>query len=238
MFRDRLRYPGHQGAVARRQQRTRARPGLGRPRSDQRAQRPARAGHRAVDRAFASATAAALAEAGSTAAPCWALVSPGSSMDWSRSMPRAASCARPLCDTESAAENQRLLDWLGGEQGSLQRLGIVIAPGYTVSKLLWMKEQHPAFARIAHILLPHDYLNYWLTGRCASEYGDASGTGYFARAAMGARHPAPYRCRGSSGGRAARADRVPPAGRPHPARTGCPVSSIRRPWWRAAVATT
>ncbi|WP_417790996.1 xylulokinase [Stutzerimonas xanthomarina] len=88
--------------------------------------------------------------------------------------------AKLWCDTESAAENQRLLDWLGGEQGSLQRLGVVIAPGYTVSKLLWMKEQHAErFERIAHILLPHDYLNYWLTGRCASEYGDASGTGYF-----------------------------------------------------------
>ncbi len=33
--------------------------------------------------------------------------------------------------------------------------------------------------RIARILLPHDYLNFWLTGRACSEYGDASGTGYF-----------------------------------------------------------
>ena len=88
--------------------------------------------------------------------------------------------AKLWCDTESAAENQQLLQWLGGEHGSLERLGVVIAPGYTVSKLLWMREQHPQlFERIAHILLPHDYLNYWLTGRCCSEYGDASGTGYF-----------------------------------------------------------
>ncbi|HCJ29703.1 MAG TPA: xylulokinase [Pseudomonas sp.] len=88
--------------------------------------------------------------------------------------------AKLWCDTESANENQRLLDWLGGEQGSLERFGVVIAPGYTVSKLLWMKEQHPQlFERIAHVLLPHDYLNYWLTGRYISEYGDASGTGYF-----------------------------------------------------------
>ena len=88
--------------------------------------------------------------------------------------------AKLWCDTESAAENQQLLQWLGGEHGSLERLGVVIAPGYTVSKLLWMREQHPQlFERIAHILLPHDYLNYWLTGRYCSEYGDASGTGYF-----------------------------------------------------------
>ena len=88
--------------------------------------------------------------------------------------------AKLWCDTESTEQNQRLLDYLGGEAGSLARLGVAIAPGYTVSKLLWTREQHPeVFARIAHILLPHDYLNYWLSGRCCSEYGDASGTGYF-----------------------------------------------------------
>lgn len=88
--------------------------------------------------------------------------------------------AKLWCDTESAPQNQRLLDFLGGEAGSLERLGVAIAPGYTVSKLLWTKEQHPdIYARIAHILLPHDYLNFWLTGRYCSEYGDASGTGYF-----------------------------------------------------------
>lgn len=88
--------------------------------------------------------------------------------------------AKLWCDTESTAQNDRLLEWLGGESGSLERLGLVIAPGYTVSKLLWTKQQHPQlFSRIARILLPHDYLNFWLTGRACSEYGDASGTGYF-----------------------------------------------------------
>jgi len=88
--------------------------------------------------------------------------------------------AKLWCDTETIAQNDRLLEHLGGERGSLERLGVVIAPGYTVSKLLWTHERHPeVFARIAHILLPHDYLNFWLTGRCCSEYGDASGTGYF-----------------------------------------------------------
>ena len=88
--------------------------------------------------------------------------------------------AKLWCDTESTPQNRQLLDWLGGESGSLERLGLVIAPGYTVSKLLWTRQQHPqVFEQVAHILLPHDYLNYWLTGRYCSEYGDASGTGYF-----------------------------------------------------------
>ncbi|AHL75822.1 xylulose kinase [Stutzerimonas stutzeri] len=132
--------------------------------------------------AFTAATAAALAEAGVDGRTVLGIGVSGQqhglvTLDAEGQVLRPAKL---WCDTESAAENQRLLEWLGGEQGSLQRLGVVIAPGYTVSKLLWMKEQHPRlFARIAHILLPHDYVNYWLTGRCTSEHGDASGTGYF-----------------------------------------------------------
>jgi len=132
--------------------------------------------------AFVTATAAALTEAGVDGSAVLGIGVSGQqhglvTLDADGQVLRPAKL---WCDTESAKENQRLLDWLGGEQGSLQRLGVVIAPGYTVSKLLWMKEQHAElFERIAHILLPHDYLNYWLTGRCTSEYGDASGTGYF-----------------------------------------------------------
>ncbi|MCZ7024250.1 FGGY family carbohydrate kinase, partial [Salmonella enterica] len=57
--------------------------------------------------------------------------------------------AKLWCDTETSAENARLLQHLGGESGALERLGVAIAPGYTVSKLLWTLEQHPeVFARI------------------------------------------------------------------------------------------
>jgi xylulokinase len=132
--------------------------------------------------AFASATAAALAEAGVDGSAVLGIGVSGQQHGLV-TLDAAGRVLRPAklwCDTESADENQRLLAWMGGECGSLQRLGVAIAPGYTVSKLLWMKKQHPQlFVRIAHILLPHDYLNYWLTGRCCSEYGDASGTGYF-----------------------------------------------------------
>ncbi len=88
--------------------------------------------------------------------------------------------AKLWCDTETAPENARLLAALGGTQGSMERLGLAIAPGYTVSKLLWTKEQFPeVFEQIHSLLLPHDYLNFWLTGQRCAEYGDASGTGYF-----------------------------------------------------------
>jgi len=82
------------------------------------------------------------------------------------------------CDTETADENDALLQQLGGVQGSLDRLGVAIATGYTASKILWFKQQHPeSWSRLHTVLLPHDYLNFWLTGERVAEYGDASGTG-------------------------------------------------------------
>ncbi len=96
---------------------------------------------------------------------------------------RAGRVIRPAklwCDTETAPQNDALLQLLGGEAGSLAKLGLVVATGYTLSKLLWLKQNEPEhFAAVAHVLLPHDYLNYWLTGRIVAEYGDSSGTGYF-----------------------------------------------------------
>src|ERR1700712_2315645 len=83
-------------------------------------------------------------------------------------------------DTETAPQNQQLIDLLGGKQAFFERFGIVPLTGYTVSKLLWIKQNEPEnFARIRNILLPHEYLNFWLTGRICAEFGDASGTAFF-----------------------------------------------------------
>ncbi len=83
-------------------------------------------------------------------------------------------------DTETAAQNQQLIDGLGGRKAWFDRFGIIPLTGYTVSKLLWLKQNEPEnFQRIRHVLLPHEYLNFYLTGQMHAEYGDASGTGYF-----------------------------------------------------------
>ncbi|MGY3726788.1 MULTISPECIES: xylulokinase [Cobetia] len=88
--------------------------------------------------------------------------------------------AKLWCDTETREHNAALIEALGGEAGCLEALGLVLQTGYTASKLAWLREQHPErYQRIASILLPHDYLNFWLTGEHVAEYGDASGTGYF-----------------------------------------------------------
>ena len=122
--------------------------------------------------------------------------------------------AKLWCDTETSAENDRLLTHLGGEKGSLERLGVVIAPGYTVSKLLWTKEQHPAvFSRIARILLPHDYLNFWLTGRSLQRIRRRLGHRLFQRAhpSVGLATAARHRRQRTPASRAAGADRRPPS---------------------------
>jgi xylulokinase len=81
------------------------------------------------------------------------------------------------CDTSTAAECQELTLRSGGEAAVLAKTGMLFLPGYTAPKILWLKKHEPeAFRRLAHVLLPHDYINFLLTGNIATEYGDASGT--------------------------------------------------------------
>jgi xylulokinase len=53
-------------------------------------------------------------------------------------------------------------------------------PGYTAPKIYWLKKHEPEnYKRLRHVLLPHDYINFLLTGSYLTEYGDASGTALF-----------------------------------------------------------
>ncbi|NNC23375.1 xylulokinase [Salinisphaera sp. USBA-960] len=88
--------------------------------------------------------------------------------------------AKLWCDTETAPENAEIVDALGGTSGCLDQLGVVPQPGFTISKIAWLRRYRPeAYRRIDALLLPHDYINCYLTGERTSEDGDASGTGYF-----------------------------------------------------------
>lgn len=85
--------------------------------------------------------------------------------------------AKLWCDTATAAECEEITATLGGPKKTLKTLGNAVLPGFTASKILWLKNHEPKnFARLASVLLPHDYLNFWLTGEKVMEYGDASGT--------------------------------------------------------------
>ena len=85
--------------------------------------------------------------------------------------------AKLWCDTTTEAECAQITDRLGGLKGSIKAVGNAILPGFTAPKILWLKNHEAKnFKRLATVLLPHDYLNYWLTGRAVMECGDASGT--------------------------------------------------------------
>lgn len=88
--------------------------------------------------------------------------------------------AKLWCDTSTSEQCDEISRGFGGNPGLIELAGNPILPGYTASKILWLKQHEPQnFQRIATILLPHDFINYWLTGVKRMEPGDASGTGLF-----------------------------------------------------------
>jgi len=84
------------------------------------------------------------------------------------------------CDTSTVAECEDLTKAAGGEKKLIEKAGLPMRPGYTAPKVLWLKKhKSTAFAKLRHILLPHNYINFLLTGEYWAEYGDASGTALF-----------------------------------------------------------
>ena len=71
-------------------------------------------------------------------------------------------------------------DYLNQEIGkeTLSRYtGNIAFAGFTAPKILWMREKEPEnFARIRKIMLPKDYLAFYLSGEFSTDYSDASGT--------------------------------------------------------------
>ncbi|WP_045738112.1 xylulokinase [Xanthomonas sp. MUS 060] len=83
------------------------------------------------------------------------------------------------CDTSTQRECEEIMQAVGGAQRCVELAGNPILAGYTASKLPWTrKHRHPAYAAMTSVLLPHDYVNFWLTGERYTEFGDASGSGW------------------------------------------------------------
>jgi xylulokinase len=54
---------------------------------------------------------------------------------------------------------------------------------FTITKLSWLHRSEPeAWARLARVCLPHDWLTYRLSNEFVTDRGDASGTGYWSAA--------------------------------------------------------
>ncbi|MEY3080646.1 MAG: xylulokinase [Pseudomonadota bacterium] len=55
--------------------------------------------------------------------------------------------------------------------------GNIPLAGFTAPKLLWVKKHEPKiFSQVAKVLLPKDYIRFRMTGDCASDMSDSSGT--------------------------------------------------------------
>ena len=83
------------------------------------------------------------------------------------------------CDTSTSAGCSEIMAAFGGPEASIREVGNPILPGYTASKIHWFKSAYSSmYGKLETILLPHDYLNLYLTGERCMEVGDASGTGF------------------------------------------------------------
>jgi xylulokinase len=83
------------------------------------------------------------------------------------------------CDQRSQAQVDFVNATLGREN-VLKWTANPVLTGFTLPKLLWVRDNEPAnFDRVKKMLLPKDYVRFRLTGEYASEVSDASGTAVF-----------------------------------------------------------
>jgi xylulokinase len=73
--------------------------------------------------------------------------------------------AKLWCDTSTAAECGEITAKLGGLKKTIARSATRAARFHRLENSLAQKAPRAEnFARLANVLLPHDYLNFWLTG--------------------------------------------------------------------------
>ena len=81
------------------------------------------------------------------------------------------------CDGRTTAECAEITERVGGESRLRELACNPALEGFTLPKVLWLRRHEPdAFARLATVMLPKDYIRYRLTGVIATEPSDASAT--------------------------------------------------------------
>src|SRR5438046_407452 len=93
---------------------------------------------------------------------------------------RAAEVIRPAllwCDGRTTAECAEITQRAGGEGRLREWVCNPALEGFTLPKVLWLRNHEPAaFARLATVLLAKDFVRLRLTGTLGTEPSDASGT--------------------------------------------------------------
>jgi xylulokinase len=83
-------------------------------------------------------------------------------------------------DTSTVEECRMITEAAGGDDAVIAEICNLMLPGFTAGKVLWLKRHKPeAFAKLHYVMLPHNYLNFLLTGAYNAEPGDASGTAFY-----------------------------------------------------------
>lgn len=78
-------------------------------------------------------------------------------------------------DTRTTAQTKEIAEKMGQEFIDVTRN--VALEGFTLPKILWVKENEPEiFSQAKTFVLPKDYVRYRMTGKLAMEYSDAAGT--------------------------------------------------------------
>jgi xylulokinase len=79
-------------------------------------------------------------------------------------------------DQRTGEQCRRIEEAVGGRARLVELVGNAALPGFTLPKLLWVREHEPDIARkAAALLLPKDYVRFRLTGEIRTDVGDASG---------------------------------------------------------------
>lgn len=94
-------------------------------------------------------------------------------------------CGDPLqnaiiwADMRARKESEKLHDLI--DENQFYRItGHRISSAYTLSKILWIKNNRPdIYAKTDKIMLAKDYIVYRMTGRIVTDYSDATGTNLF-----------------------------------------------------------
>lgn len=86
-------------------------------------------------------------------------------------------------DTRSAQAARDLVESLGGPAECAKKLGSVLTSSFTVAHWAWLRRSEPeTAAAVRRVMLPHDYLNFCLTGEATTDRSDVSGTGWWSPA--------------------------------------------------------
>lgn len=78
-------------------------------------------------------------------------------------------------DVRTTKECERIMNEFGDELEDITKN--IALEGFTLPKILWVQKHEPdIWTKTAHLMLPKDYLGFWLTNEYHMDFSDAAGT--------------------------------------------------------------